>query len=231
LSRLRPAFPVFVPLALAALELAHPTFPGAAPSQAVAAVGAWWLALHLALIVGYALLVSSLWSRSRLARLALAVFVLCNTAFLAVDGLGVGLLASTDPGGADAFWNSPPVIALGDATGAAWAAALLLIAAQSTRPSRLITLALSVAWLNLVASTVVPQARLVSFALATAIAAYRLYQAGATGLPFALLVFAALLRQHVGPEAAVGMLCIALARVDRLRARSSPEASSPPSPG
>jgi hypothetical protein len=257
---------VAVPLALAAVELLHPTWPGTSPSQAVAAAGAWWLIIHLALIVGYALLVLTLWHASSrpgprprtdlairalgkvcwtkfgrlrlgakrglsaelLGRVALAAFFASNTAFLAVDGLGVGLLARTEPASADALWNSPLVVALADATGATWSAALLILAARHTAPSRLVAIALGTVWIALIASPFVPVASLGSFAIALAVAAYQVYRGGTAGLPFALLAIAAILRQHVGAEAAVGMLCIALARVNVVRGRSTPAASSQP---
>ena len=60
----------------------------------------------------------------------LVLFAVCKTAFLAVDGLAVGVLAGSDPSAADALWTSPMVDALADLTGAAWAAALLARAAQ-----------------------------------------------------------------------------------------------------
>jgi hypothetical protein len=219
---------VVIPLALAALELAHPTWGGASAARAVAAFGTWWLILHVALIVGYALLVLTLWRvPSHLGRLALAAFLVCNTAFLAVDGLAIGLLAPTESATADALWNSPFVVALADATGATWAATLLILAAGYTSPSRLVAIALGTVWIALIVSPVVSVASLVSFAIALAVAAYQVYRGGAAGLPFALLVVAAILPQHVGAEAAAGMLCLALARASVFTGRSTPAASSP----
>ena len=41
--------------------------------------------------------------------------------------------------------------------------------------------------------------------------AWLAYRGGTADIGSALLVFAAVLRQHVGPEAALGLLCVAAA--------------------
>ena len=215
LAAYRGAVAVAVPLALAALELLHPTWPDEAPSQAVTAIGAAWIVLHVALIVGYGLLVWTLWVRTLLSRVLLVLFAASNTAFLAVDGLAVGLLAPTQPQAADALWNGLLTGALATLAGATWSAALLALAAARRPPTygrRAFAIALTVTWLLFVASSVVPVVGFVSLLAATAIAAFDVFQRGAGALPVALLLVAAMLHQHVGPEAAGGMLCIALAR-------------------
>jgi hypothetical protein len=217
LVRLPTAAAVATPLAIAALELIHPTWPDASPAQAVAASGVGWIVLHVALMVGYGALVWTVWPRTVVRRLLLGSFIACNTAFLAIDGLGVGLLAPAQPAAADALWNGLLAGVLANLTGATWSAALLALAAARLPSSGVMKLALGVTWALFVASSVVPVVGFASLAAAVAIAAIRVYQRGAAGLPFALLVIAAMLRQHVGAEAAVGMVCIALARVDDLR--------------
>jgi hypothetical protein len=159
---------------------------------------------------------------------ALGAFLIANTAFLTVDGPGMGLIASTQPDTANALWNSLPVGALANLTGATWAAALLALAAARAPASRLLNLALAVTWLLFVASAVLPIVGLASFGAALAIAAWQVVQLGSASLPFALCVIAAMLHQHVGPEAAAGMLCVALAAAEALTGRSTPGASSPP---
>jgi hypothetical protein len=221
-------FRVAVPLALGVLELSHPTWGNASVSEGVAEAGGWWIPLHVLLVLGYGLLVWMLWTPTMTARLTFGVFAASNTAFLAVDGLAVGVLSQAEPAVADLVWNSLAVQALGNITGAAWAAALLATAAAlypaDQRRTGLIGSALT--WATFVASSVVPFAAAVSRALALAMGVLSVQVSGMAGMPFALLVFGAILRQHVGPEAALGMLCIAIAQA--LRGRSSPAAVSPP---
>ena len=227
-----------MPLALGLLELSHPTWTDGSVAQGVAAAGHWWIPLHVALIVGYATLGWTLWPAARSARLLLAVFLVCNTAFLAIDGLAVGLVAESNPPAADALWNSEPVEVLANLTGATWAGALLWTAAQSrgihdrgSATTRL-RVACGLCWLAFVASAWLPVAGVASRALALATGAGVVYASGARGLPRALLVFAAVLPQHAGGEASLGMLCLALAAASRLvTGRSSPVASSRPGSG
>jgi hypothetical protein len=216
------------PLALAALELSHPTWSGEA-SQGVAAAGGWWIPLHVLLVVGYGVLARLLWTPAAVARALLVLFAVCNTAFLAVDGLVVGVLAGSDPSAADALWASPMVDALANLTGAAWAAALLATAARrypAEEPPAVVVVESVLTWAVFVASGFVPLAGAISRVLAVATGAMAVQASGRAAVPFALLVFAAVLRQHVGPEAALGMLCIAVALA--FRGRSSPEAASRP---
>jgi hypothetical protein len=220
-----------VPLLVGALELVHPSWTDSSVAEGVAAAGAAWIPLHLLLIAGYGLLVLMLWSPVRLPRVLLMLFLVANTAFLATDGLALGLLAQTDPAAADALWNAPAVTVLADVTGACWAAALLALAWERSRRMRGTTLLLALVWLLVVGSAALPDRTLLTV-LVVAIGAYRVYVDGASALPFALFVIAATFRQHVGPEAALGMLCIAAAQtIALLRERSAPAASSPPVPG
>ena len=80
---------------------------------------------------------------------------------------------------------------------------------------------------------VAPSAAVPSFAeaavLVSRIAAlgagfWTVYQNAGSGIPIALLIFASVLRQHVGAEAALGLVFVAIAI-----ARSSPAAASLPS--
>src|SRR5712691_8889639 len=98
---------VAISVALAALELSHPTWTDGSVVQAVKAAGAWWIPLHSLLIAGYGGLVVVLWREVEggPARLLLGLFGVCNTAYLAVDGIAVGVLAQTDPAAADALWT------------------------------------------------------------------------------------------------------------------------------
>jgi hypothetical protein len=212
---------VFVPLLLAALALAHPTWAGGSVAAAVGVAGAWWIPLHVVLLLGFGALGWLWWLGRWASRFALGAFVLCNSVFLAIDGIAVGVLASTDPGGADGLWNSLGVELLGNVTGALWAAALLNTAwALHPRHSRgrAIVIGLAISWLTFIAGGYAPYASAASRLAALATGSYAIYQAGSRLLPFALLVFAAVLRQHVGAEAALGLLCIAVAFAQRLRA-------------
>jgi hypothetical protein len=227
-----------VPIALAALEVSHPAWTDGAVAQAVTAAGAWWIPLHLLLIVGYGLLALVLWHEigreaggrfRRAARALLAIFTLCNSAYLAVDGIAVGVLAQTDPNAADTLWNSPLVTVLADASGATWAAALIVkgLALQGMARGRGDTAGALVTWLVSVASAA-PLAGVAALSRIAALAtgARAVYQRGTSGMPFALLVFAAVLRQHVGAEAALGLVCVALALA--ITTRSAPAAWCPP---
>jgi len=190
---------IAIPLAIGVLELVHPASPTAAGR---------WIPLHGALIVGYGLLVASLWLRLRVpaivSRLALGVFFTANFVFLAIDGVAVGLAAQSDASSATALSSSPLVETLANVTGAA--------TIQPIGRSRILVGGLIVTWLSFVSSSYLPGAALASRGAVVATGAWAVYTAGTSALPFALLVFAAVLRQHVGPEAALGMLCIALAR-------------------
>lgn len=161
--------------------------------------------LHGLLLVGYVGLVWCFWPQHWIARLLLAGFGVVNTAFLGLDGVVVGLSGAR----ADEIWNSPLAIGLANLTGATWCAALLALAAARTRLSRMTSWLLLAVWVMFVLGAVVPYAALAT-GIALAGAAFRGYSVGA-GMPFVLLLLAAILRQHVGLEAALGMLCLALA--------------------
>jgi hypothetical protein len=245
-NRRRRGLAIVVPALLAALELSHPTWSEGGVSQAVGAAGGWWLPLHLLLLIGYAALVWLLWVPGTVPRILLVSFVVCNTAFLGLDGIGIGLLAPADPGAADRLWNSSLVTLLANLTGAAWAASLLSVAASllpggasrssgtalhtggarsRAAGSRPVLLGLGLTWLTFVASGL-PLAAPTVFSRLAAVAtgAWVVYGRGTAALSFALLVFAAVLRQHVGAEAALGMLLVGIALV--LRERSAPAVAS-----
>jgi hypothetical protein len=212
---------VGVPLALGILQLTHPTWADGSVSQAVVEAGAWWIPLHVVLIVGYLALALTLWHGNALARALLAAFLACNTGFLGLDGVVVGSLAPNDPATADAVWNSPLTLGLGDVTGALWCAALLAIAATRASsapphmPSRSMIALAFLIWVAFVASLVTPAAIVVG-SLALVVAVYRTYtrRGARAGVTFGLFALAALARQHVGVEAALGMLWIALAALN-----------------
>jgi hypothetical protein len=220
-----------VPVLVAALELSHPSWSGGSVTQAIASARAWWIPLHVLLALGYGLLVavvlwpptSTGWLPGWWSRTILVIFCVFNTAYLVVDGV---IVARVDAATADAMWNSPWVAALANAVGATWAAALLscALAILPTGPGRAVDIGLAVTWLAFIAGAAFPPAGLAGRLIALATGAALVYTRGAPALPFALLVFAAVLRQHVGPEAALAMLLIAAAAA--LRERSSPAAAS-----
>jgi hypothetical protein len=198
-----------VPLTVAALELVHPAaFDPANPI---------WIPVHAALIIGYVTLLAVLWQATDASatRAMLGLFGACNTIYLAVDGLGAGL-TSVDPA-----W----IAALANATGATWAATLLLLAIA--RQPQAVRFGATLTWIAFVASAFgIPAAALLSLVLAIATAAYAAYAEGVTALPAALLIVSAVLRQHVGPPAALGLLFVALALL--VTGRSAPAAASQP---
>jgi hypothetical protein len=228
---------------LGILELTHPTWNDGSVSQAVADSGGWWTPLHLMLIVGYLGLALTLWPDTAVVRTLFVAFLVCNTVFLALDGVVVGSLAASNPAAADALWSSPFVTGLADVSGALWCAALLALAATrttetaSTLQMRSTIALLAVVWMAFVASLLAPAA-IVFGSIALVIAVYRTFigLGPGDGVYLGLLALAALSRQHVGPEAALGMLWLALAAMsDRRRrsatGRSAPAASCPPGSG
>jgi hypothetical protein len=71
---------------------------------------------------------------------------------------------------------------------------------------------LGLTWLTFAASVPplgAPQ--VISRGAALAVGAWVVYRTGTAGVPAALLVFAAVLHQHVGPEAALGLVFVSLA--------------------
>jgi hypothetical protein len=215
-----------LPVVVAALELSHPSWSDGSVTQAIASAGGWWIPLHVLLALGYPALVAViLWPRSaRFTRSLLAGFTVLNAAYLLIDGV---VVAQLDAPSADAMWNSPWVAGLANAVGATWAAALLAcaLAFLPAGAGRAARIGLAVTWLAFVAGAAFPPATLASRLFGLATGAALVYTRGAPALPFALLVFAAVLRQHVGPEAALAMLFVAAATA--LRERSSPAAASP----
>jgi hypothetical protein len=223
--------------AVAVLELLHPTWPDDAIFLAVAPIIGWWLAVHVLLLCLFPVV---LWTLSMelpphraglesAARVLLAIAAVTNVAFVAVDGLGTGflILDSASQGSAEtvaAMWNSALLIALADIAGGAFALALLVTAAALYRDasSGFTLLALVLTGLAFLASALpnAEAALLISRIAAVVAGAAAVYRGGATRVPFALLVFAAVLPQHVGSPAALGMLLIGAALV--LRGRSAP---------
>jgi hypothetical protein len=221
-----------VPLLVAGLELSHPSWSDGSVTQAIASAGVWWIPLHVLLALGYGLLVAVvLWPTTStgslpvwLSRTILVIFCVFNSVYLVVDGVVVAIV---DAATANATWNSPWVAAVANAVGATWAAALFTCAYAflPAKPGRAVHIGMAVTWLAFVASAAFPPATLASRLIALATVAALVYTRGAPALPFGLLVFAAVLRQHVGPEAALAVLCIAAATA--LRERSTPVVASP----
>jgi hypothetical protein len=202
------------PILLAVLALLHPIWTG--DSVVAAASSPNWIPVHIGLLVGFAALVGVMWpagSRRAPAAIALAVFALVNAIYLAVDGLWIGRLALSDPPLADALWNAPTVTVLANLSGALFCLALLLRATleHDVRDDRLLIGGLGLTALLLIASGWLPYAGLAARLAAIATGGLAIYRAGLPAVPFALLVFASVLRQHVGPEAALGMVCITVA--------------------
>lgn len=219
-----------LPLTLAALEILHPTWSDTAVSDAVRSSAAWWIVLHVLLLLGYAGLVVVFLriARSTAERAMLIAFGIANSMYLAIDGIAIGVLAQLDPVAADVVWSSTWVTLLADGSGATWAAVLLLLAVRSSA-SLALRVGAGVTWLAFVASALPAlggPAIGVSRSAALATGAWAVYQRGSVAIPLAMLAFAAVLRQHVGAEAAFGLVLVAIAT-----GRSSPAAASPPGPG
>ncbi|GAC1313783.1 MAG: hypothetical protein NVSMB2_02280 [Chloroflexota bacterium] len=212
-----------VALLIAALALTHPALAAGAagaPAAAIAARGPLWLATHTALLLAF---LTFGWRLGRhttgSTQAALRLFAVANTAYLALDGLVVGALASSDPSRAAAVWNAPALGILANAVGALWAAALLLLAwirLPHSQRTMLSQVALALTWLCFAASAApggVPP--LASRFIAAATAALVIYRRGTPAMSAALLTVAAVFRIHVGAEAAVGLLLIAGAELTR----------------
>jgi hypothetical protein len=205
---------VVVSLAVAVLEVLHPAWTDGDVAEAVASAGSLWLPLHVGLLLGYALLVWCVWRLQHHRRHFLLLFGVLNSLFLLVDGVLVGLLASTDPAAADALWSSPVVFLLANLTGATWSLALLVLAAHLApgRIDRWTGGLFGATWLVFVASALpLPVGPSFSRAAAVATAGWLAYRDGRPAVPAAVLVFGAVLRQHVGAEAALGLVCLAVA--------------------
>jgi hypothetical protein len=224
--------------------MAHPVWPSGSVYQGVAAAVSWWIAVHLLLIGLYALvaihLAVVLSGTNNLvavaARVLLVAVVVCAAAYLTLDGVVVGLLvwsgqerdaaarASIELS-VDALWESSLSAALANLAGASWACALLCTAValfpQGRSRVALLGLGLTATALLMAVFPLPPAlAWLGSLSRVTAIAtgAYVVYSAGASHLPFALLVVGATLPQHVGPPAVLGMVCVFLATASHARA-------------
>lgn len=223
---------------VALLELVHPSWPDDAVYETVAPIVGWWITLHLLLVALFPVVMWTLWlelqpARNALRRSAaalLAVAAVSSTAYLALDGLGTGLMVEAaqalDPAGRHAvaaalvgMWTSPLVTGLVDTAGGSLALALLCTATAlfpaAWNRSILSGLVITGAALILSAFAGGSLALLVSRAAGLFTGGMLVYRTGASAVPFALLVFAATLPQHVGPPAALGMLLIQAALCGR----------------
>jgi hypothetical protein len=133
---------VGAPLGLIPLELTHPGV-GPSPFQSVAPVADWWITLHVMLLALFGLFALAVYLLiagdrglvARWAALLIGVFAVANSAFVAVDGIGVGLLARygrslpvdqqlTVDAAVQALWVSPAVNALAALADTAWVLSL-----------------------------------------------------------------------------------------------------------
>ena len=236
---------LLAPPCVAVLELLHPIWPDDAIFETVAPLVGWWLALHMLLLVLFPMVLWTLWlelppMRGRLevvARALLIVAAIANATFIAIDGIGTGFLivdARSNAAGLAAMWNGPLLVGLADLSGGAFALALLVTSAALYREARsgLALAALVTAGLAFLvsalpgASPAVPISRIAALVAGVAM----VYRGGAGHMPFALLVFAAVLPQHVGPPAALGTLLVGAALFLRAssRRRSNPAAGCLP---
>ena len=245
------------PLGLAPLELTHPD-AGVIVFRGVAPVAGWWTTLHVLLLLLFALFALGVGLlvrppgglEGRIAGLAIGVFAVCNSAFIAMDGISTGIIVANAGGlppdqqqpvvdAVQGLWHNHVVSALATAGALGWlvgiaAAAAALVGLRSARPPLLLLLA-SVALrvpsqlpgLDTTAAEIVMAASVVA-ALAAAAALYagrrRLDQAGI----LLLLLLAALSPQHVGWLAAAGVLCfLAAAALQLFRERRASLAEQP----
>ena len=213
-----------IAILIAALAIAHPSSSADAVPASIAARLPAWLGIHAALLVAFPALAWRLGRHTtRWAQAALTAFAVTNTAYITLDGLVVGVLATTDPAYASAVWDSRALDLLANTVGALWAAALLLLAwtripgGQSTTVSGI---AVALTWLSFTA-TAIPGGLppLASRLIAAAAAALIIYRGGIPGLSAGLLTLAAVFRIHVGPEAALGLLLTACAELSRTQNR------------
>jgi hypothetical protein len=133
---------VGAPLGLIPLELTHPGV-GPSPFQSVAPVAEWWITLHVLLLALFGLFSLAVYllvagERGVVARcvaLLVGVFSVANSAFVAIDGISVGLLAHygralpvdqqlTVDAAVQALWVSPAVNALASIADTAWVLSL-----------------------------------------------------------------------------------------------------------
>lgn len=225
------------PLALIPLELAHPRV-GSSAYRAVVPVASWWIALHLLLAAGFALLALAIYllpqsggdRASPGLALILGTFVVVNSAFVGVDGLAVGVLAQRggSPAEVDALWASPLAGALNAGARLAWVLALVATAARLAplgRSRELLAGAVTASvagigyvWLAsnaglLSYSPAVPVVLLL-ISIAAGLLAVGLSLPGAgpdRALAQALLMPAAFLPQHGSPAGAAGVAALLLA--------------------
>jgi hypothetical protein len=227
---------------LAVLELLHPPGWDDTVYKGVAPVVDWWITLHLLMLVLFALVVLTLFlsianqrgPAPAAALVALGLFVVGNSAFIAIDGIGSGLfikgaqdLATAEQAGVEQalqnLWNSPMNEFLARWQWLAWligigASALALYPQARGRVSlALLGVGLVVVLgggLGLDLDLGVPVWSL-GVVAAIAAAAMLARQGGAFAIPFGLLLLAAVLPQHGSPPGAIGVACLGLALIWR----------------
>jgi hypothetical protein len=231
-----------LPLVLIALSLAHPVWsPGTSVFEGIAAASERWLVVHALLTVGfpalavvlYRLLPNDGWRGLPAARMVLALFAITAGGFLIVDGVITGALVQSAVGqdaaqqGAvaetvAALWSGPLALVLANLSGFALALALFAtgLALYPAARERRILIGLAIVSAALLGGGLgsvfgFPWPPAVARLAATVTGAIAVYQQGGALVPFALLVLAGVLPQHVGVEAQTGMACVFLAFAGR----------------
>jgi hypothetical protein len=227
--------------ALAVLELLHPGWDETV-YKGVAPVVDWWITLHLLMLVLFALVALTLFlsvaaqrgPAAATARFALGFFVVGNSAFIGIDGIGSGLFIKGAQGLPDAeqagveqalqsLWNSPMSEFFARWQWLAWligsgASALTLYPQARGRVSLAVLgvgLVLVIGGgLGLDLDLGVPVWSL-GVVAAIAAAAVLARRRGASAIPFGLLLLAAVLPQHGSPPGAIGVACLGLALIWR----------------
>jgi hypothetical protein len=222
--------------------VAHPVWAsGTSVYQGIAEAGDRWLVVHLLLTVGFPTLAFALYrlipnDESREGRVAawlLGLFGAAAAAFLALDGVVTGMMVRSAAGqeaaqqvqaaeSVRALWASPLALGLANLTGLTFALALsaTALALYPRTRGRLVLACLGIVVAALVGAAL---ASMLGFLWPPALArvagiatgAVAVYRQGATAIPFALLVLAGVLPQHVGLEAQVGLLCVFFAIAGR----------------
>lgn len=212
------------------LEIAHPKGT-AAIFDVVAPVSGWWVALHVLLLVVFALFALAVVELgahaggplATFSRLMMGVFVVANSAFVGIDGIATGVLvraAGTLPPEQrlavaaliETLWRSPVVLALADVSSVAWlagivATALLVCPLGKNAIAWLLVAGAALLRLAPIALPAVNGDALIWISVAVSVAACVAYSTTrplAGSLTLLFLFWAALLPQHGSLRGAVG---------------------------
>jgi hypothetical protein len=242
------------PVALTLAELAHPLWSSGTVYQAVAPVADRWLLVHVVLVAGFALtalgLASLLGDRSdpaaRAARLLLGLFVVGNTALIAIDGLATGLLVdgaralpATEQAGVEkaieAMWHQP-LTNVFSGLGAFGFMAGILLTAVALYPRSQTCLALTGVGLTMVVWELSSAVGLLgdmslayplgaaAWAIGLVTACYVVHDSGRASFPFAFLVLGAVGFQHTPPWGPIGLVALLVGLAGREIVESRPVA-------